>query len=96
MNQTGLGKALGISFQQVHKYESGIDRIAAGTLQKIGGVLGIHPGEFFGENVCASRRCRRSAGSHEHPPRTMQKIVSPAVRKRFAALIRSACWSEHG
>ena len=86
MNQTALGKALGVSFQQVQKYESGRDRIAAGTLQKIGGVLGIHPGEFFGETTApvggvAELREAMSIAA------TMQKVVSPVVRKRLGALI---------
>ena len=86
MNQTALGKALGVSFQQVQKYESGRDRIAAGTLQKIGGVLGIHPGEFFGETAApvggvAELREAMSIAA------TMQKVVSPVVRKRLGALI---------
>ena len=86
MNQTALGKAVGVSFQQVQKYESGRDRIAAGTLQKIGGVLGIHPGEFFGETTApvggvAELREAMSIAA------TMQKVVSPVVRKRLGALI---------
>ena len=86
MNQTALGRALGVSFQQVQKYESGRDRIAAGTLQRIGEVLGIHPGEFYGETAApvggvAELREAMSIAA------TMQKIASPSVRKRFAALV---------
>ncbi len=46
MNQTAIGKAIGVSFQQVQKYESGTDRVAAATLQKLGDVLGMHPAEL--------------------------------------------------
>ena len=86
MNQTALGKALGVSFQQVQKYESGRDRIAAGTLQKLGEVLSIHPGEFFGETTApvggvAELREAMSIAS------AMQRIASPSVRKHFAALV---------
>ncbi len=86
MNQTALGKAIGVSFQQVQKYESGRDRIAAGTLQKLGGVLGMHPAEFFGETTApvggvADLREAMSIAA------TMQKIPSRSVRKRFASLI---------
>ena len=86
MNQTALGKALGVSFQQVQKYESGKDRITAGTLQKLGKLLGIHPGEFFGETsapVGGTADLREAMSIAV----AMQKIASPSVRKRFAALI---------
>jgi transcriptional regulator with XRE-family HTH domain len=35
LTQTQLGNALGISFQQVQKYEKGTDRISASRLQQI-------------------------------------------------------------
>ncbi len=93
MNQTALGKAIGVSFQQVQKYESGRDRIAAGTLQKLGGVLGMHPAEFFGETTApvggvAELREAMSIAA------TMQKIASPLVRKRFASLIEMLAGQE--
>ncbi len=93
MNQTALGKAIGVSFQQVQKYESGRDRIAAGTLQKLGGVLGMHPAEFFGETTApvggvAELREAMSIAA------TMQKIASPSVRKRFASLIEMLAGQE--
>ncbi len=98
MNQTALGKAIGVSFQQVQKYESGTDRIAAGTLQTLGKVLGMHPAEFFGKTpapvggVAELREAMRLAA-------TMQKIASPSVRKRLAALIEMLAdpgTAEHG
>jgi transcriptional regulator with XRE-family HTH domain len=35
MSQADLGAALGVSFQQVQKYEKGVNRVAAATLGKI-------------------------------------------------------------
>jgi len=35
MSQTALGDALGITFQQVQKYEKGTNRISAGRLQQV-------------------------------------------------------------
>ena len=37
LSQTALADALGITFQQVQKYESGRNRISASRLQHIGG-----------------------------------------------------------
>jgi transcriptional regulator with XRE-family HTH domain len=41
MSQAPLGDALGVTFQQVQKYESGENRISAGRLQQIAGILGV-------------------------------------------------------
>ena len=39
MSQGKLGDALGITFQQVQKYENGINRISASRLQHVSQVL---------------------------------------------------------
>lgn len=41
MSQETLGKALGISFQQIQKYENGVNRIGAARLVKAAGALGV-------------------------------------------------------
>ena len=52
MSQTELGDQLGVSFQQVQKYENGTNRVGSGRLYQIAAVLGIHVSTFFkgGEN----------------------------------------------
>ena len=47
MSQEKLGEALGISFQQIQKYERGTNRIGAGRLFTIGQVLGVAVSYFF-------------------------------------------------
>src|SRR6266404_755520 len=46
MSQTTLGNGLGVSFQQVQKYENGANRIGASRLQHISQILQV-PVEFF-------------------------------------------------
>src|SRR5215203_183301 len=50
MSQEKLGEALGITFQQIQKYEKGTNRIGASRLHHIGRVLGV-PIEFFYEGA---------------------------------------------
>src|SRR5439155_22631496 len=50
MSQTKLGDALGLTFQQVQKYESGTNRISASRLQQSAHVLQV-PVTFFFEGV---------------------------------------------
>ncbi len=46
MSQERLGESLGITFQQIQKYEKGANRIGASRLQQISKILGV-PVEFF-------------------------------------------------
>ena len=46
MSQEKLGEALGLTFQQVQKYEKGTNRIGASRLHRIASVLGVQV-EFF-------------------------------------------------
>jgi transcriptional regulator with XRE-family HTH domain len=50
MSQTTLGDGLGISFQQVQKYENGMNRIGASRLQHIAQILQV-PVAFFFDGV---------------------------------------------
>lgn len=50
MSQEKLGEKLGITFQQIQKYEKGTNRIGASRLQQIGNVLGV-PVSFFFEGA---------------------------------------------
>jgi transcriptional regulator with XRE-family HTH domain len=47
MSQEKLGEALGLTFQQVQKYEKGANRVGASRLSQIASVLGITVGELF-------------------------------------------------
>lgn len=47
MTQEQLGAALGISYQQIQKYETGANRVSAGRLYIIARTLGTPPGMFF-------------------------------------------------
>jgi transcriptional regulator with XRE-family HTH domain len=50
MSQEKLGDALGLTFQQVQKYEKGTNRIGASRLQQISNILQV-PVEFFFEGA---------------------------------------------
>ena len=52
MTQDQLGEALGVSYQQVQKYETGANRVSGGRLYLIARTLGISPAWFF-EDIAA-------------------------------------------
>ena len=47
LSQSVVGTRLGISFQQVQKYETGANRVSASRLHAIAGVLGTSVADFF-------------------------------------------------
>jgi transcriptional regulator with XRE-family HTH domain len=47
MSQEKLGEMLGITFQQIQKYEKGVNRVGASRLQAIASILNVPPAFFF-------------------------------------------------
>jgi len=47
LSQAALAQRLGISFQQVQKYETGMNRISASRLHRVASILGTSVGAFF-------------------------------------------------
>jgi transcriptional regulator with XRE-family HTH domain len=54
MSQEKLGEHLGLTFQQIQKYEKGINRIGASRLFDLSQVLGV-PVQFFYEELAVGR-----------------------------------------
>ncbi len=75
MSQEKLGEALGLTFQQVQKYEKGLNRIGASRLQQIAHILQV-PVSFFFEGAPAG------GGVHHQG---MGEAPSPAYVSDFLA-----------
>src|SRR5262245_1972443 len=70
ISQTQLGDALGITFQQIQKYENGANRVSASRLQHISQILQV-PVPFFFEGAPprpASRQRRQGLLRLPLPP----------------------------
>jgi transcriptional regulator with XRE-family HTH domain len=50
-SQQSLAQALGVTFQQLQKYERGANRVSAGRLAKLAEALGVPVAFFFGETA---------------------------------------------
>jgi len=48
LSQSRLADGIGLSFQQLQKYESGANRVSAGRLQRIAALLGVPVTVFYG------------------------------------------------
>ena len=55
MSQAQLGKELGVTFQQVQKYENGKNRVGASRLQMISTALDVPVGQFFTDSAGTGR-----------------------------------------
>jgi transcriptional regulator with XRE-family HTH domain len=47
LTQHQLAELIGVTYQQAHKYEKGINRVAAGRLYSIARALGVEVGYFY-------------------------------------------------
>ncbi|MGB3719136.1 MAG: transcriptional regulator [Proteobacteria bacterium] len=62
MSQEKLGEQLGLTFQQIQKYEKGINRIGASRLYELAKVLGVSV-EFFYEDAPGTTPTNKSSSS---------------------------------
>ena len=70
MNQTKLGEAIGLTFQQVQKYERGANRISASRLFNLSRVLDVPVQFFFDDmpNAVAASSPAQGGGKTKEPP----------------------------
>jgi transcriptional regulator with XRE-family HTH domain len=102
MSQEKLGDSLGLTFQQVQKYEKGTNRIGASRLQQISNVLQV-PVSFFFEGS-PDNLGESKAGFGEAPSasyvadflatsdglsltRSFMRIQNPKLRRRIVELV---------
>src|ERR1700754_4274279 len=67
MSQEKLGEKLGLTFQQIQKYEKGINRIGASRLFDLAQVLGVSVQFFYEEAPSAEPNQLMAAGFAEKP-----------------------------
>jgi transcriptional regulator with XRE-family HTH domain len=72
MSQTNLANQLGLTFQQVQKYEKGTNRIGAGRLHKISEILGVPVSTLFA-----------SSDGPEEPSKKLLEFIDTAASMRI-------------
>lgn len=61
LSQADVAKKLGVTFQQIQKYETGINRVGAGRLFQIASLYGIPVQDFFPRAPVSADAEKRSA-----------------------------------
>jgi transcriptional regulator with XRE-family HTH domain len=103
LTQERLGEILDLTFQQVQKYEKGVNRVSAGRLYEIAGVLGVPISYFFeGAEEFLEAEQAEFAEDEDEPhapvmtPETLeliaafQKIEDVSLRKSLLNTVRAA------
>ncbi len=98
ISQTELGEKIGVTFQQVQKYEKGVNRVSSGRLSSIAKVLDVSVTALFDHGPDHIR----SGRDDEHSPlellsepqalrvvRAFSKIGDPAIRRSVVSLVEN-------
>lgn len=109
MSQEKLGDAIGLTFQQVQKYERGANRIGASRLYDLSRVLDVPVSFFFDDAPVGEAEAMPAPGVEEEPApmeldpmakretlelvRAYYRVTDPAVRKRLFELTKSLAHS---
>ncbi len=105
MSQEKLGEQMGLTFQQIQKYERGINRVSASRLYELARVLGVTV-QFFFEEVHLGQDTVAQPGFAEPQPegaiieflgsrdglelnRAFVRIRDPRVRRSIVDLVRA-------
>jgi transcriptional regulator with XRE-family HTH domain len=105
LSQEKLGEAVGITFQQLQKYERGANRISASRLFNLAQVLSV-PVTFFFEDLPPAEEMISGKSSRSEPSETDEfesmakretlelvrayyRITDPAVRRRTFDLVKA-------
>ncbi|MDV4155663.1 helix-turn-helix domain-containing protein [Rhizobium brockwellii] len=108
MSQERLGEQIGVTFQQVQKYEKGINRIGASRLQRIAEVLQTSPSFFFEQENSESLTLQGLDLSANMDPvaeflrtkeglvlnRAFLKIADSNIRETVIALVKAMAQAE--
>jgi transcriptional regulator with XRE-family HTH domain len=90
MSQEKLGEAIGLTFQQVQKYERGANRVGASRLYDLGRVLDV-PVSFFFDDInpetAAAARGEPNEGVAETAPHRYEP--DPMMRRETLELVRA-------
>jgi transcriptional regulator with XRE-family HTH domain len=98
ISQSDLGEKLGVSFQQVQKYEKGVNRVGASRLQQIATALDVPVTFFYGECDGNTREVESllflDSAFSLRLLRAYSNIGNQAVRRQMVSLMEAVAESQ--
>ncbi len=89
LSQSAIADALGISFQQVQKYEKGSNRVSAGVLYHLSQALSVSMDDFFkGAETVERDTISLQATGRVYVSGDLDRVKNADVRKALASLIK--------
>lgn len=94
LSQTSVALQLGISFQQLQKYEKGTNRVSASRLHQVATVLGCSVADFFPARTDtldgdAASRDLTATPDGRALAQAFPRITDPAVRQAVARVVEA-------
>jgi len=90
MSHTALSNKVGVTFQQIQKYENGINRIGSGRLSNIAAALGVDVAALFADESGKSRTAQHALAAILRQPyagRLVKAFGAIANAKQRLALV---------
>ncbi|WP_375637585.1 MULTISPECIES: helix-turn-helix domain-containing protein [unclassified Bartonella] len=99
MSQTTLGHALGVTFQQIQKYENGLNRVSAGRLKEMDDISNVLLSFFYADILTK----QQPPYSHDEIASSTEKylllkkfrVLTSIKQKAFLQLISDKNTNEH-
>ena len=92
MSQMVLGDAMGITFQQLQKYETGANRISASRLYELSKLLDVDISYFFdemGQAIVSESPARLSRQKSKRSPQKPPKSEDPLHKRETLEFVRA-------
>ena len=92
LTQMALGDAMGMTFQQLQKYEKGSNRISASRLYDVSKLMDVDIGYFFdemGQAIESESPAQLSRQKSKRSPRKPPKSEDPLHRRETLELVRA-------
>ncbi len=105
LSQEAIGNAIGVTFQQVQKYERGVNRMGSSRLYEFSKILSVPVSYFFDEMEKSATTAVPASGVSEDSPefehekmssretlemmRAYYRISEPRIRKRIFELVKA-------
>lgn len=87
LTQGGLAAAIGVSVQQLQKYEAAINRISASRLMAVARALGASPADFFPTSGETPREARPPSAAATRLAAEFDRVADPALRRALAQIV---------